>query len=220
MAVHDEKGVATTSFADIAQRAGVGPATVLRHFPTLGSLVMACGEHVAMEMRPPRPDAARETFAGLQATRARLERLVSELDAFYTRGALRLTAAANDRDRVPELDYFLKTVDAGIEAFIKEAIIHEKPTEPLVGVLMSFCSICVWQGIKRAGLTERERQAILVDLLIGLLLRFAQRDRQSSQSEPAQRPRESLGEGYERGPKTRSHSRRRRRRLQPAHRGG
>lgn len=166
MAVHDEKGVATASFADVAQRAGVGPATVLRHFPTLGSLVMACGEHVAMEMRPPRPDAARETFAGLEATRARLERLVSELDAFYTRGSLRLTAAANDRDRVPELDYFLKTVDAGIEAFVKEAIIDEKPTKPQVGVLMSLCSICVWQGIRRAGLTERERQAVLVDLLL------------------------------------------------------
>ena len=36
MALHDEQGVATTSFADIAERAGVGPATVLRHFPTLG----------------------------------------------------------------------------------------------------------------------------------------------------------------------------------------
>src|SRR5450755_4010023 len=27
MALHDERGVATTSFADIAERAGVGPAT-------------------------------------------------------------------------------------------------------------------------------------------------------------------------------------------------
>src|SRR5262249_4813328 len=42
MALHDERGVATTTFAEVAERAGVGPATVSRHFPTLGALVMAC----------------------------------------------------------------------------------------------------------------------------------------------------------------------------------
>jgi hypothetical protein len=43
MALHDEQGVATTSFTDGAERAGVGPATVLRHFPTIGALVVAGG---------------------------------------------------------------------------------------------------------------------------------------------------------------------------------
>ena len=65
MALHDERGVATTSFADVAQRAGVGPATVFRHFPTLGALVMACGAHVAAEMRPPSPADAPAVFEGL-----------------------------------------------------------------------------------------------------------------------------------------------------------
>jgi len=169
MALHDEQGVATTSFADVAARAGVGPATVLRHFPTLSSLVMACGEHVAAEMRPPSPADARRVFAGLATTRARLERLVGELDALYTRGSLRLIAAANDRDRVPELDHFLIAVDAGIEAFIKQAIVDEKPTEPLIGVLMALCSIAVWQWMDRANLTEPERQGVLVDLLMSAI---------------------------------------------------
>ena len=34
MRLHDEKGVVPTTFAEIAERAGVGPATVSRHFPT------------------------------------------------------------------------------------------------------------------------------------------------------------------------------------------
>jgi AcrR family transcriptional regulator len=34
MQLHGEKGVATTSQADVAARAGVSPATVYRHFPT------------------------------------------------------------------------------------------------------------------------------------------------------------------------------------------
>jgi AcrR family transcriptional regulator len=166
MALHDEQGVATTSFADVAERAGVGPATVLRHFPTLGSLVMACGEHVAAEMRPLSPADAGRAFAGLVTTRARLEQLVSELDAFYTRGSLRLIAAGNDRGRVPELDQFLVAVDAGIEGFIKEAIVDEKPTEPLISVLMALCNISVWQSMNRARLTEPERRGVLVDLLM------------------------------------------------------
>ena len=189
MALHDEQGVATTSFADVAERAGVGPATVLRHFPTLGSLVMACGEHVVMEMRPPSPAAARQVFAGLTTTRARLERLVGELDAFYTRGSLRLIAAANDRDRVPQLDQFLKAVDGGIEALIKEAVVDEEPAEPLTGVLMALCSIWAWLWIKRADLTEPERQGILVDVLTSAIASVRSRRPAKQGSRQAPTPR-------------------------------
>lgn len=165
MALHDEQGVATTSFADVAERAGVGPATVLRHFPTLGSLVMACGQHVAEEMRPPTPADSQRVFAGRATTAERLEVLVRELDAFYERGSFRLIAAGNDRDRVPELDQFLKMVDAGLEALIRDAVVNDKPAEPLISVLMAVCSVSVWQRLQRAGLEAADRQAILFDLL-------------------------------------------------------
>ena len=169
MALHDEQGVATTAFADVAERAGVGPATVLRHFPTIGSLVMACGAHVAAEMRPPSPAGAAAPFQGLTARQSRLERLVSELDGFYSRGSMRLIWAAADRDRVPELDQFLTMVDAGIEALIREALADERPSEPLVDVLMALCSIAVWQRLVRAALTEPQRQGILTDLLMSAI---------------------------------------------------
>jgi AcrR family transcriptional regulator len=169
MTLHDEQGVATTSFADVAERAGVGPATVLRHFPTIGALVMACGQHVAAEMRPPSPADAPQLFAGLMTRRSRLERLVSELDAFYSRGSFRLLKAANDRERVPELDQFLTMVDAGIETLIREALSEEMPSEALVGVLMGLCSVSVWQWLKRAGLTEGQRRGMLVDLFVSAI---------------------------------------------------
>lgn len=165
MALHDRQGVATTTFADIAEKAGVGPATVLRHFPTLGSLVMACGQHVAEEMRPPAPARAEQVFAGLSTTAARLERLVDEIDAFYERGAFRLIAAGNDRDRVPELDQFLRMVDAGLEALIREATVDESPGDAMVGVLMALCGVAVWQRLTTTGLAAAERRGILVDLL-------------------------------------------------------
>ena len=86
-ALHYEQGVAATSYVQIAERAGVGPATVYRHFPTLGSLVEACGATVWGAIQPPLPENAAAVFAGLNSRQQRLERLVAELDAFYDRGA-------------------------------------------------------------------------------------------------------------------------------------
>ena len=65
MQLHDEKGVAPTTFSDIAKRAGLGQATLYRHFPTIGDLVQTCGGHVWQEMRPPTPDTAAAVFEGL-----------------------------------------------------------------------------------------------------------------------------------------------------------
>jgi AcrR family transcriptional regulator len=169
VALHDEQGVSSTTFADIAERAGVGAATVLRHFPTIGQLVTACGEHVAAEMQPPTPEDAAILFEGLAGTRPRLERLVSELDAFYSRGAIRLTAAANDRDRIPELDRFLQMVDSGIEAWVRAAIVDEAPSAPMISVLMSLCSLSVWQWMSRSALTDRQRWAVLVEILLSAI---------------------------------------------------
>ena len=62
MALHLEQGVATTSYTDVAERAGVGAATVYRHFPTMGSLVDACGAHIWQQIEPPRPEDAAARF--------------------------------------------------------------------------------------------------------------------------------------------------------------
>ena len=169
MTLHDEQGVATTSFADVAERAGVGPATVLRHFPTIGALVMACGAHVAEEMRPPSSADAARLFEGLKTRRDRLERLANELDAFYSRGSFRLLKAANDRERVPELDQFLTIVEAGIEAMIKQALSEEPPSEALVGVLMGLCSVSMWRWLQRARLTEEQRRRTLLELFVSAI---------------------------------------------------
>src|SRR6185295_1535406 len=118
MALHDENGVATTSFTDVAARAGVGAATVYRNFPTLDSLVQACGAHVWQDMRPPVPGDAALLFEGMATRDQRLARLIETLDAFYERGAFRLVRAGQDRDRVPGLDFFLTQVAAGIDALV------------------------------------------------------------------------------------------------------
>jgi AcrR family transcriptional regulator len=163
MQLHDEHGVATTPFAAVAERAGVGTATVYRNFPTLDSLVQACGVHVWHEMQPPVPDEAAKVFAGLTTREERLKRLVEELDAFYRRGELRLVRAGQDRDRVPGLDAFLKHVEAGVEALVREAIQGATKEEALrVAAIVDFR---VWLSLKRLKLPRPELFRLVADLV-------------------------------------------------------
>jgi AcrR family transcriptional regulator len=165
MVLHDEQGVAVTSFTQIAERAGVGPATVYRHFPKLGDLVMACGAHVWQEMRPPQPDTAAAVFAGIETTEARLTKLIDELDAFYRRGGLRLGLAAKDRERVPELDAFLNAVEAGVEALVRQALAGMRPPERVVQVVLALVDFPVWESFNRLKLSRSERARVNLQLL-------------------------------------------------------
>ncbi|MDP1701318.1 MAG: TetR/AcrR family transcriptional regulator [Aestuariivirga sp.] len=163
-ALHYEHGVTATSYIQIAERAGVGAATVYRHFPTLGSLVEACGAHVNESMQPPLPENAQTVFAGLGMRGQRLERLVAELDAFYDRGAVWLGIAARDRGRVPELDAFLRQVEAGVEALVREAI-GAGSSEAVVRLTTALADVSVWLSLKRLDAPPAEFRRTMAGLL-------------------------------------------------------
>ncbi len=165
MTLHDEQGVAPTTFSQVAERAGVGPATVYRHFPKLGDLVQACGMHVWQEMRPPVPDDAPAVFAGLETTHDRLERLIAELDDFYERGALRLGLAARDRELVPELDGFLSAVEGGVAALVQEALKDATVSEEAIKVVLGLVSFPVWAAFQRLSLPDGESTRVRLRLL-------------------------------------------------------
>jgi AcrR family transcriptional regulator len=156
MALHDEKGISQTSINDIAARAGVGAATVLRHFPDTNALVTACGQHVAAEMAPPRPEDAPALYAGLSTTQERLNRLVRELHAFYERGHLRIDIAEQDRTRVAALDQFLTMLDESRRALLRAAMEPAEPDDKLIAALMALSGICVWNGLREGGFSPDE----------------------------------------------------------------
>jgi AcrR family transcriptional regulator len=165
MQLHDEQGVAATSFVDVANRAGIGAATVYRHFPTLGSLVMACGAHVWREMDPPVPDRASESFNGISGTEARLQRLVEEVDRFYRRGALRLTKAHADRHLVPELDGFLRAVEAGVAALVREAVRDQGLPAGVLQMLIALMAFPVWTSMQSIDVEDEQRRRLVAGLL-------------------------------------------------------
>lgn len=165
MQVHDERGVAPATLAEIAARAGVSQATLSRHFPTYSALIQACGGHVWQEMRPPQPDTASAVFAGMHGQPNRLRHLVEELDAFYARGAHRLDLAWRDRGMVPELDGFLSAVEAGIEALVAEALAPGMPSSLQLRLAVALTAFRVWQSLRRQGFSDAELRAVLLQTL-------------------------------------------------------
>jgi AcrR family transcriptional regulator len=165
MQLHDEKGVAATSFLDVARRADLGVATVYRHFPTVGSLIAACGAHIWKEMDPPVPERAPDVFRGIARREDRLERLVDEVDRFYQRGALRLTAAQADRHVIPELDGFMRAVEAGVAALVCEAVKDDAMSRTQLQLLLALTTFPVWTSLQRIAGDDTERRRLLTDLL-------------------------------------------------------
>lgn len=162
--LHYEQGVEATSYVQIAELAGVGPATVYRHFPTLGSLIEACGATVWEEIQPPTAESAAAVFAGVGTRQERLERLVAELDAFYDRSCIWLAHAARDRDRVPELDTFLLHVEAGVRALVGEAV-GLGSDGPAVRLAAALADVSVWRSLKRLDTPPEEFRSTMVRLL-------------------------------------------------------
>jgi len=163
--LHAEKGAAGTSQADIAARAGVSPATVYRHFPTLGSLVRACGSQIWMAVSPPRPEDAERLFTGLGTTRERVEKFVEEVSAFYVRAWLPLQSARQERSRVPELDEDMRWIEAGLEALAREALTLEGAGERQVQVLLAVTDFGVWQSLRDHGIAADAAPKMLLDLV-------------------------------------------------------
>ena len=83
--LHNRQGIASTSWDDIAEQAGVGVGTVYRHFPSLDELVPACGRAVMHALALPDREHANALFADVEAADARIERLVAEAFAIYER---------------------------------------------------------------------------------------------------------------------------------------
>jgi len=102
--LHEEKGVAHTTVAEIARRAGVTRLTVYNHFADLSELLPACAAHY--EQLHPTPDFESVLADGDAGERVRgvlglVYRWYRETEPMYGR-------LFSDRASVPELDRFLE----------------------------------------------------------------------------------------------------------------
>jgi AcrR family transcriptional regulator len=145
--LHDEQGILGTTFRDVASRAGVAPATVLRHFPRMDELIQACGAR-SMELAPfPGPAA----LAGARSSAERLHRAVAAIFAWYELTGQGLEHLQIDRRRLPQVDAWLRETDAEHRSLIGLALGLESDHAD-VTIVTALTSLGAWRSMLAAGL--------------------------------------------------------------------
>jgi AcrR family transcriptional regulator len=102
--LHGEKGVARTTVAEIARRAGVTRLTVYNHFADLGELLPACAAHY--EARHPPPDL--DDALAVEDPDGRAHAALARLYSWYRENEPMYGKLFSDRATVPELDRFMQ----------------------------------------------------------------------------------------------------------------
>ena len=163
--LHEEVGVARTTVAEIARRAGVSRLTVYNHFPDLDALLPACQAHY--ESRHPRPD-----FDGSVAVADPTRRVGTCLELLY--GWYRETEpmfskAFSDRLTVPELDRLLA---GGVEQMQRDLVDRletssggiNKDRRALLRLSVDFWT---WRRLSSDGLDDRRASRLMARVVIG-----------------------------------------------------
>src|SRR5947207_11229368 len=96
--LHQEVGVAQTTVADIARRAGVQRLTVYNHFSDLSELLPACSAHWLAQH--PQPDLG--AALALDDPRERVRRVVADLYGRYRENEAMQLHVQGERATVPE----------------------------------------------------------------------------------------------------------------------
>jgi AcrR family transcriptional regulator len=162
--LHAERGLAATSWEDIAERAGVSAATVYRHFPSLAELVPACARTVFDLIQPLTLEQASATFGALERAGDRLEQLVRYSAHCYGAGAGWLHAAHRERDFVPELDAALDVIEDSLRVLIAAAA-GRRLAKVDHGVLFVLCDFPTWWSLTSLGLSARAVADAMVRLV-------------------------------------------------------
>ena len=102
--LHEQKGVAHTTVAEIARSAGVTRLTVYNHFADLSELLPACAAHY--ERLHPTPDF--DTVLAQADANERVRGVLTRLYVWYRETEPMYGKLFSDRTSVPELDRFLE----------------------------------------------------------------------------------------------------------------
>lgn len=168
-ALHSEKGIAATSWDDIAARAGVGVGTVYRHFPTLDDLVPACGAIVMGDMALPDADAVQVLFRDVADPRERIALLVREAYGIFERGAPEVRAMRREGDVHPDVARGRDAVEATLEALVDVALKPLRPARGERAVVRALVDLGTWEALRDQGLGPGERVEAVASLLAARL---------------------------------------------------
>jgi len=159
--LHEEVGIANTTVADIARRAGVQRPTVYAHFPDLAALLPACTAHWLGEN--PLPD-----LGPVFAIEDPIERLREALVLFYSwyrKTATMQQRLLSERTPVSVLDKWLEQsmdpVFAEIAAGLAAGFSHAE-----AGVLVALAlDFWTWRRLDREGLDDAAAAELMAEVM-------------------------------------------------------
>lgn len=168
VALHARHGGMGTSYAMIAQQAGVSPQTVYNHFPDLAALFGACTGHVLDRAPPLGP----ETLRPGRTPAARLRRLAEAAYARHEYLAPWLRRGWYEAALIPELGAIAAEGDAALRDLIAAAVAPERePAEAFVDAAFVLLDYPAWKALARDRPTA-DAARIAADSLADLLPRL------------------------------------------------
>ena len=167
--LHGERGIAATSWDDIAARAGVGVGTVYRHFPSLDELVPACGDVTMQLLELPDPATIPALFDHPSEPGERVKRLVREVFAIYERGAPELRAVRREADVHPRVAQDRDRLDLTLSALVDAALGPLDPCPRDRALARALVDLNTWEALRGQGLGPSESVAAISDVLAGRL---------------------------------------------------
>ena len=165
LALHSEKGIFGTSWQDIAHRADVSVGTVYKHFPSLDELVPACGELAYAIIRPPSLEDGPQIFAEANSLEERLGRLISELYAFYERGAPYIETDFQERrlHAIVEWEAYMRATIAGL---VREALACVEPEERTVQEVSALLDFSTFKSFLDRDIQKEQAAKTMSEVLL------------------------------------------------------
>jgi AcrR family transcriptional regulator len=163
--LHGDRGIAATSWDDIAARAGVGVGTVYRHFPTLDELIPACGEITMQALALPDPAKVPALFAHASEPAERIELLVRETFRLYERGAAELRAIRREAHLHPRLTQDRDELEASLSALVDTALGPLHATQQDRALARALVDLNTWEALRDQGLGPPESVTAISDVL-------------------------------------------------------
>jgi AcrR family transcriptional regulator len=164
--LHEEKGVAHTTVAEIARRAGVTRLTVYNHFADLSELLPACSAHYSA-LHPP-PDVG--SLLALEDPGERVRAALARLYVWYRETEPMFGKLFSDRASVPELDRFMEQDIDRLQAELADDLaaafrLRDRRAERTRALIRLALDFWTWRRLSREGLDDEAA----ADLMAGAI---------------------------------------------------
>jgi AcrR family transcriptional regulator len=161
VALHGERGVAATRWADIAERADVALGTVYRYFPGYDELIPACTGYGLTTLRPPTP----ELFGRATSVGSRLTALIRDSFSFWERAHLWMQHRECDRRAIPAVEAFHRRQEALFEGLARAALGPLARRRRVLDATVTLSGFSSWAALHDRGVATTEAAALVTEIL-------------------------------------------------------